>query len=425
MKTELTTVNSYLRELDIRVEWHEMKSEFDALINKYHSTYQRKGFRKGKFPKALFKKEMGPSIEVEFSDKAVNKYFSDALEKHQINPINQAKIDHFHFHENSDLHFKAVFEVIPDFELPNYKSGIKISVNKIEKTEKDILKTLENIRKQYAENTTVDRPAKETDLLLTDIQELDSEGNPIPGNNHENQLISIDRGIFSEDDHKLFLGKSAGDTVSLSGTSSETPVNFRVTIKEVKEQILPELTDEFAAKVRPEAKTVDDLMKSIENELQQELDRRFEHESRDRIADYFVKHTKLEVPSSMKEKYLDSIVEDVKKKNPNEKLDEKKVRESYAEMAENVIRWQLVMDKLIHEENLKVEKEDLDKKFEDLASQYGTTAEKVKAMYSKSDRISNLTDEIINDKLFGNLKSFTKIKEVVVTTDKAEKSKKK
>ncbi len=426
MKTELITVNSYLRELDVRVEWEEMKDEFEALVEKYHSTYQRKGFRKGKFPKALFKKEMVPSIEIEFSDKAVNDYFTKALNECQLNPVNQAKIDHFHFHENSELHFKATFEVIPEFKLPDYKNELKVTVNKLQKTEKDTAKTLESIQKQYAETNTVDRPAIESDLILADIEEVDENGTPIVGKKHENQLISIDRGIFSENDHKLFIGKSAGDTINLSNDGAENLVRFNIAIKEVKEQVLPELNDEFAAKVRPNVKTFEELEQSIELELQQELDRRFEHECRDRIADYFVKNTKVDIPSSMKEKYLDNIVEDVKKKNPpTEQIDETKVRESYAELAENVIRWQLVMDMLIDEEGLKVEREDLSKKFEALALQFNMSAEKVKAMYSKSDKFSNLTEDIINDKLFGILKSFAKIKEVVVSTDDANNANKK
>ena len=418
MKTELTEVNKCVRELDVEVGWDELKNEFGALIDKYHLNYQRKGFRKGKYPNALFKKEMVPSIEVEFSDKAVNDYFTKALEEHQLYPVNQAKIDHFHFHENDELHFKAVFEVIPEFTLPDYQHHLSVTVDRLQNTEKDTRETLERIRSQYAESHVVDRPAEKSDLILADIQETDSEGHPLPVKIHEDQLIDINRGIFDENDRLVFIGKSAGDTVTISNHSQTPPVHFNMVIKEVKSQVFPELNDEFAAKVKPGITTLEELKHSIETELQQELDRRFEHNCRDRIADHFVKNTSMDVPSSMKERYLDSIVEDVKRKTPPaETVDEAQVRDSYSMVAENAIRWQLIMDKLIEVENLTVGPEDLNRKYEAFSAQYNTPVEKIKAMYANPDRLSKLRDDILNDKLFDHLKSFATINEVLLTTD--------
>lgn len=422
MKAVVNEINSYTRELDIHVDWDEMKENYSLMVKKYHSDYQRKGFRKGKVPMAYFKKEMGQAVEMEFSDKALNDYYYQALQDNGLTPINKAKIDHFHFHENADLHFKAEFEIIPTFKLPDYENKLKFKLTTIVKTENDLASSMERLQQNFVKYEAIPGPSVEDDFLFGDLIELDESGNPNQNKKHADQTVKIDREIFKENDINEMLGKKAGDTCKIHPDVNENKISYEIVIKEIRKSILPELTDEFAKSVRPDVENIDALKSKIEEEIQHELDKTNQKSRDNHIIEYFIKNTPFDIPTSMIDRYLDGAVEEFKTKaEPGKPVNEQQIRDDYKSHADNSLRWIMVKNELIKVEDLKVEKSHMDAKFESLAANFNMTADKVEAVYKKSDKFEEFKEDLLEELLFDALASKAKIKEVTKTTDQMKK----
>ena len=126
MKTDLKEINSYTRSLDVIVEWNAIENEYNEEFNKARLKYNIPGFRKGKVPEKIVKKNLGPAIEANFAENSLNIYYKKAIDKLDIIPINQATINNLNFQEGLDLSFSAEFEVEPVIQLPKYKKQIKV-----------------------------------------------------------------------------------------------------------------------------------------------------------------------------------------------------------------------------------------------------------------------------------------------------------
>ena len=126
MKTNLKNKDSFTRSLDVTVSWSDLEKDYVKEFNVQKKKFKIPGFRPGKVPDNIVKKEIGPAIEANFAEVSLNRYYQEALMELKIIPINQAQISKLEFKENSDLKFTAIFEVRPDFKLPNYKKKYKI-----------------------------------------------------------------------------------------------------------------------------------------------------------------------------------------------------------------------------------------------------------------------------------------------------------
>ena len=127
--------------VDINIEGKDYIKEFNVQKKKFKIP----GFRPGKVPNNIVKKEIGPAIEANFAEISLNRYYQEALMELKIVPINQAQISKLEFKEDSDLKFTAIFEIRPDFKLPNYKKNIKFKIEKYIRSKEDIEHSLKDV----------------------------------------------------------------------------------------------------------------------------------------------------------------------------------------------------------------------------------------------------------------------------------------
>ena len=113
MKTNLKEINSYTRQLDVTIAWDLIENDYQTEFNRARSRYSMPGFRKGKVPEKIVKKNLGSSIEANFAENYINTYYRKALEELQLIPINQAAIDNLNFQEGLDLfgkHYTSLWD---------------------------------------------------------------------------------------------------------------------------------------------------------------------------------------------------------------------------------------------------------------------------------------------------------------------------
>jgi trigger factor len=419
METNLKEINSYTRQLDITIAWELIQDEYEKEFSRVRSSFSMKGFRKGKVPEQIVKKNLGPSIEAHFAEDSINTYYRKALDKLEIAPINQASIDNLEFREGLALSFSARFEVNPEIILPKYQKKFKIKAVRYMAGSEDIEQALTQYQEQYASIKTIESGAETGHFIRGDFNVLDDSGLPIVGSKMENQYIRLGFGLFKEDTEKEFIGAKEGDEVTVSIQNKENTVKYQVKINRVEEQILPDIDDELAKTINENTNTLTELKNVIKDELQASLDNDHKELVRKEIIDYFVQNTKVEAPESMVSLYLEQIKDDLEKRN--QPFDEKQMKENYQSHSEWNIKWYLIKDQIIENEALDISDEELDGKIQDTISKNQKNETQIKSFYKQSKNKQQLFSKMLIDKLFARLSEFAKVKVVEESTNELRK----
>ncbi len=419
MKTDLKEVNSYTRQLDVTIAWDQIQDEFEKEFSRASSTYSMKGFRKGKVPSSIVRKNLGPSIEAHFAEHSINTYYRQALDELKLSPINQAKINNLEFKEGTDLSFTAEFEVEPAVKLPNYEKKIKVEAVKYLAEKEDVDDALIRYQEQHATVKTIDTGAESGHFILGDFQRLDDTGLPVVGDKMEKQYIRLGFGLIKDDAEKVLTGAKEGDEVKVNVIQKDKDESYLVTIHKVEEQILPDIDDELAKTVNEEVSTLDELKGIVKEQLQSSLDRDHKELIHNEIIKYFVTHSTVEAPESMISNYLEHIKQDMEaKKQP---VEETGFEEKYRSHAEFNIKWYLLKDHIIQNETLEVSDEEIDKKITAFISDNKGDEKKIKSFYHQSKNKQRLYDDILNEKLFNTLTDYAKIKVIEKSTNDLRK----
>ena len=426
MKTKIKNKDDFTRTLQVIVPWDMLKDDFSKYFKDQSRKYEIPGFRAGKVPVHIVKKNIGPAIEANFAESSLNKYYMKALDEIKVNPINQAQITDLDFKENSDLRFSAEFEVRPEFELPkNYSKNIKIDINKYLVSDKDLEHSLNELRSSQAkfENRDI---AKLNFYINADFQELDENGIAIIGSKLENQNVRLGDAPFNGDLSKKVIGKKVSDKIVVELPYGENKISkFEMEIKGILEQVLPELNDDFAKSIAPDLKSLKDLKLRLKENIEKNLDDDYKKRLNDKIIDYFTDKTKLVVPKSMVGNFLENLLENEKQnpKNKNQTIDEKDFKEKMAPYAEKNVKWLLIRNELIDKESITVLDKDISKFIKDAIKANKDQANEIKEFYDNSENKNNLKSNLMTNRLFECLADYAKIKITEKSTDELRENK--
>ncbi len=413
MQCDITEIDRFTRRLKVVVPWEDLEGKYASFLRKFTKKVKLPGFRKGKVPPQIIRRQYGPATEADFAEKTVQEYYVVGLDETGMVPINQATIRSVHFHEGESLEFEATFEVEPEVKLPIYTKGMKFQqiIFDVEDTDQEL--AIEDLRRQQATLKTIDGGAAEDHFVLADLQEVDEAGTPIIGRKAENQYLHLSAdGPFGGDNLTRLQGARKGDTRRvIIPTVDGPPTHYEITINQVAERILPDLDDAFARQVDPQAENVDQLGQNIRQRIQVSFEREAEQRLTREIADYFVRNANVEVPASMFKSYLDNVIADMERESaPSENIDRDAVREQHRASINWNIKWYLLRTRLIKEENITVEEEALNLRIDEMAASNASEAQKIKNFYRRPENRRNLREEMLTSKLIERLKGYAKIK---------------
>ncbi|MDO8444054.1 MAG: trigger factor [bacterium] len=325
MQTKVDKLKQSKVKLVVTFEPGEMIKYFDHAYHHLSPSVTLQGFRPGKAPRALVESNLGVTRILSHAlDDAVNESYQKALVQEKLNPISAPaiKINQYpNYGETVEeikngFEYEAEFTVLPEIVLGDYsKLKVDKSAKEAVKTD-DVQKILDNLQKQKASFTAVDRPAKMGDLAeinfdgsvkYVKIDGMSSKHHPvvlgektlIPG--FEEEVVGMKKGEkrsfkikFPKDYHaKNLAGKEA---------------DFDVELLELKEVNLPAVDDTFAADFGH--KTVVELKKAIESNLALEYEQKNDNDLEQKVLDKILPLVKADIPDEMTEKEIDRMVTD-------------------------------------------------------------------------------------------------------------------
>ena len=417
MKTTIKKVNVYTREISIVIPWEDLEAAFEIHIRRFIQKIKLPGFRKGKVPRKILIQKFGPEMEAEFAQNSIEIHYAEALQEHKIIPVNRATIKDLNFSEGSSLSFIATFEIEPEVKLPKYKRKMKVKKNNYVPDDNDIDSYIEEFRRQFSELKTIETESKENHILLVDMQEIDNSGIPIIGKKIEDRYLKIGDGVFGGENLKNLTGLKIQDTaiIEIQGNKDKNLTRYQLKVKNIQEEILPELNDEFIKKLDSGANDLISFRKNISKLIQERLDRESDGQLNEEIVEYFVQSTKLEPPPSMVDNMIDNAIEQAKSNN-GETFDEENYRLKSRPSVLRSVKWYIIRKELIKEEGLAVSEQKIDDQIEKILASSKDEKGQIRRFYKKSENRGRLREDLLDDILYKRLKEHAKLTEVTVAT---------
>ena len=420
LKIDIKNINDYTKEIKLDIPWETIESDFNSTVKKFSKKVKLPGFRPGKIPKDRLMQQFQPNIEAQFMDDNIYKYYLTALQEKEIVPVNQAAISDVQFQLGEHFSFTAKFEVEPDFKLPRFKKNMfQIQRNKFIPDDQDINDAIDQLRRSHARIETIEDGAIEKDFILCDLQKLDESGVAIIGKKFEKQMLKVGDGSFTDDQKDKLIGLKPGSSARIELPDNEDKTiksPYELSVTKVEREILPDIDNDFVKLVNPDLGSMEDMKADVLKKINENFEERSRQAYERDLSDDLIKKVGFDTPPSMVDNYLKNILEDVKKQNNGEPVDEEKVLETYRPSAERNLKWYLIRKKIIDEEKLGVERKDIDGEIENLVNRSPNSEKEIRRFYKKPSNRQRIEDDMIEKKILEYLGQFAKIKEVEVNT---------
>ena len=421
MQVVAKNINDYTRELKVDLTWEEVQPNFNKAAKAFSKKIKMPGFRPGRVPMERLLSQFQANIEAEFMDANFQKYYLAAVQEKKLMPVNKAEIKDVDFRMNQDFSFTATFEVEPEIVIPNMKkNSLQVNRTNYLHDDQDIEDAILQLRKAQASIITIEDGAKEGDYLVCSLQKLDDSGVPIIGKKFENQYLRVGNGSFTDDQKDKLIGLKSGETARLRLPVNEDggDADYDLVVDRVERENLPELNDDFIKTVNPDLNSVDSLRKDVEKKIIENFKERSQTAYERELSDKAIDFVNPAFAPSMVENYLENLVEDVKKQNNGEPLDEAKVKEQYKSVAERNVKWYSIRREIINSQEMKVEKEDVEEEISRLIQRTPKSEKEIKRFYKKPSNKKRIEDDLMEKKILNYLEQFTQVKEVDVETKK-------
>ena len=418
MNITITEKNTFSREFFIDIPWSEIDQDFNKFTIDFSKKIKIPGFRPGKVPKKVLLDRFQPTIEAEFVENTVNRYYSKALEEKVITPVNQGSVSDIDFKFESHFKFKVAFEVEPEIDLPKLKkNSFKIEKSEYVTDEIDVDMAIEDVRMRNADIRTVEDGSKVDDFIICDLQEIDNSGIAIIGEKLETKYIKIGQTPFDGDNQEKLINLKPDQKVKIKIPKGEQGelASYELLVKNVERQVLPELNDDFVKKADPQSKNVDDFKDKVRRQIQDAYAQRADEAFTQELCDAVINKVKPEFPQSMAESYLNHMVDDVMSRNQGQ-LELEKVRETYKPIAEQTLKWYLIRKAVVRDQSFEVEKDEITKFIEQKKIENPQQEKEIDKFYKKPSNRDRVEDNLVEKKVLAYLTEFAKIKDVKINT---------
>lgn len=409
LQVTVESPGSWARKLSIRVPADRLEKEKQEAARRLAQKVRLPGFRKGKVPAKVLEKQFGGAVEQEMLERVMNSAYREAIQQQGLVPISQAAIENVHYHAGEDLTFDVQFEVRPEIEL-NRIGGFSVTRETPAIDDTAVSRVLDRLKEEHAVWQPVDngQALVNGDMATVEITTLEGPNADQP--RRYNVVLGQQqvRPEIEELIRTLAPGEQGEFTVDLPEGEDEsvtTPHKIRINVVEGKHPDYPPVDDEFAKSLGSFV-SLADLKEKIREDLEKEATSDAERGVRQNLVAQILDANPFDVPDAMVAQYLDQLIRPRKGDDP-EQIEN--MKNTVRPQAVQAIRRMMLIDRVAELEGLRATESDVDAKIEELATRFNRPSHEVRNQFKKSGRLSEIEEQITEEKVFDYLKSLSDI----------------
>ncbi len=399
------------RELDLEIPADTVQKAVERVAKEFARVARVPGFRPGKAPITLIRRKYADDIKSEVLQSLVPEQIERALSENKMAPVTQPQVDKVDFGETGPVKFRATFEVLPEFELGNYKD-LEVEVEDLKIEDADVDKALEELRDRASTFVPIEGRA----IADGDYAQLKLKG--VPAGGGENlEAESVQCHVGGEETMDAFntnlRGANTGDRKDFDVTyPADYPdpnlkgktYSYAVEVLGIKEKKRPELTDEFAKDVS-DAQTMDELRAKIRENLEHQLKHKRDDEIKNKLMSQIIESHEFPVPDALVEHQMDALLERTVRSLASQGVDPRAVNVDWVSLRGKQrdrsikdVKAELLLDRVATAENIDVSEEDVEKEIELLAQRSGESATAVRANLTRQGTLDRMKSKLRSEK---------------------------
>lgn len=411
MTTTVTESGAFERVVTFQLSDEQINEAKKGAARKLAQDVKIKGFRPGKAPLPIVEATVGAEkVRQEAIEDLLNPILQEVLTEEEIEPAINPELESVD-DVDGGVEVEVKVTLWPKIDLPNYKNR-NIEVTNPEVTEEDIEEQTKRMLEQFATVEEVDRSAGQGDFLSLDLQ-ASKDGEDIEDARAEDILYEVGSGMLIEGVDEELVGVSAGDEITFTaplpegfGDRAGEEVDFTITVHEVKERILPEMSDEWVDE-NTEFETADELLDTLKERLADAKLRSASQEYSEKALSTLREQVDIDIPEGLVRAEMDRHLHDFLHRLEDAELsledyfqasgqDQQEFLNDLRDQAELSIRNRLVLDAVIEAEDLQVSEEDMSNAIQSLAAQAEDPAEYMKTFQERGQGLALASDILRN-----------------------------
>ncbi|MBZ5543857.1 MAG: trigger factor [Acidobacteriia bacterium] len=401
------------QELVIEIPVDVVRKESDSVTEQFRRSARIPGFRPGHAPAPLVRRHFRADIRKEIVQSLLPKFFENVIKEKNLSIVGRPRFEDLKFEEDQPLTVKATFEVVPPFELGEYK-GLEVEEESSQVTEEDIDKAVEELRQRAATYEPIeDRPAADEDFVLVSYRGRDAK-------DPESAPIEARDAVV----HLGAKGTVAAFTENLRGTKAgEKPefevaypedypqkslagktLRYQVEVQSIKRKVLPSVDDELAKTVS-ESETLAGLRAKLRETLEKRRARQVENAAMGKLLEGLVSRHNFPVPATLVEMQLDHKLEGIVRQliaqgiDPRAtQVDWRKIREEGRPEAEREVRGSLILERIAEAEKIEVSEEEVDEVIREMSAERDESPAALKTRLTQEGELGRIQSTRRNQK---------------------------
>lgn len=414
-----------------------VRSERDSIVKIYAKQARIQGFRPGKAPRKVIEKRFARQISEELEERLTRKVFDEALRKEDVKVLDFGRPTAFTETPDGSVTFESMLTLAPDIQLPDYK-GITVQAPPAELTEEEIDAQLQSLRERLADYADIeDRAAEEGDLAVIDYsstldgtpleEAIDKPVGYVAG--REGFWLKIDEESFLPGFAMQLVGSKPGDEKEITVTVPEDfPVEelrgrdlvFAVTVKELKSINLPELDDDFAAKVG--AESLEKLKELIGQQAEMEKRRKIDDMKVNQIVEHFNGLVDFDLPEALLREETQSQADSLVQRGVQSGMSEEEIAAQQQEIfatagvqARTNLKTNFILQEIARIENIEVNDQELVQHLAQIAQSRKENPKKFIKDMQRQGRLPGIRNSMLVGKAIDFVLEHANVEEVAET----------
>ena len=423
MKVTVENKKGLNKDLKVFVDKKTMSTYMDEKYEEIKGTVNLKGFRPGKVPKEILKRQFGKAVFGEVLDKVIKETSTKALEENKIKPAGQPKLDLKTYGEDKELEYIISVTELPKVETKSIEN-IKFNEYKVKIDEKETDKRINEIAKNQPnfKESPQDSKAKEGDLVIFDYKAT-VDDKPFKGDEGKNTQLTLGKDLFLKGFDKQLIGVKKGDEKLVEAilpenfpekdlVNKKAKFNCKITLIKYPEKVV--IDDEFAKNLG--AKDLKDLKSLISKQINDEYKNSLDRLSKNQILKEIEKFKVNEIPENLIEEEVKILSQGMKEE------DAKKSKKNFEDVAKKRIKVGLILNEFGEQNKISVTEQELQAEVQKQIRMMPGQEKMVMDFYQKNkSALASLRGTVYEEKIISAIKEKAKGSLKEVTKDEAEK----
>ena len=410
LQVSVESLDGLEKRMTVTIPAANIENEINVRLVSVGRTAKLKGFRPGKVPPKVIRQHYGAEVREKVLNDMVQSSYTAALDQEKLRPAAMPTLEQGSAEIGDDFAFSATFEVYPEFELASL-DDLEIDQAETEIGDPDLDEMIETLREQRATWNPVERKAADGDKVMVDFEGT-IKGELIEGGAGQDVPIIIGQGRMLEDFEKNLIGMSGDEEKTFklkfpkdyqAEELAGKKASFTIKVKEVTEQQLPDLDEEFVKGYGIDSGDIDAFRTDVSKNMEREASAMIESDVKRQVMEQLLKANPIDIPSALIQREAGSLRAEAMRnlgiKDPSAEDSRVPPLDAYIEAAERRVRLSLLVSAVIEDNSLKADRERVQSKVDEICAPYDNPDEFKKLYFQNPQLLEQVESMVLEEQV--------------------------